>query len=163
MQGILIGKLLGAHITCTSRNEKKLEMARALGADHLINTSKESFVEATRKHVGSYDVVIDNIGTPESVMEGVTACRNGGKVVEVGYVEPILHAPFYDVVIEEKQILGSRASNRSEFREVVNLVNTGKLDPNIGELIPIGQVNQALANLKNGKYLTRSVLVLPFS
>ncbi len=113
MEGILIGKLLGAHIPCTSRNEKSLKWQEALGADHLINTSKENFVEATRKDVGSYDVVI-----------------------------------------EEKQILGSRASNRSEFREVVNLVNTGKLDPNIGELIPIGQVNQALANLKNGKYLT---------
>jgi len=36
------------------------------------------------------------------------------------------------------------------------------LDPDIGELIPIRQVNQALENLKNGKYLTRNVLVLPF-
>jgi D-arabinose 1-dehydrogenase-like Zn-dependent alcohol dehydrogenase len=29
-------------------------------------------------------------------------------------------------------------------------------------LIPIGKINEALENLKNGKYLTRSVLVLPF-
>ena len=83
-------------------------------------------------------------------------------MVVVGYVDPVLEAPFYDIVIKEKQVLGSRASTRSEFREVVNLFNTGKLDPDIGELIPIHQINQALENLKNGKYLTRSVLILPF-
>jgi len=162
MQGILIGKLLGAHVTCTSRNDEKLDMAKAFGADQVINTKRENFVEAARRFVGSFDVVIDNIGTPESVTEAVTVCRNGGRVVEVGYVEPVLHAPFYDIVIKEKQILGSRASNRSEFREVVNLVNSGKLDPNIRELVPISKVNQALENLKTGKYLTRSVLVMPF-
>ena len=162
MQGILIGKLLGAYVTCTSRNDEKLEMAKTLGADQVINTKRENFVDAARKMVGSFDVVIDNIGTPESVTEAVTVCRNGGKVVEVGYVEPILQAPLYDIVIKEKQILGSRASRRSEFREVVNLVNSGKLDPHIRELVPISQVNRALENLKHGKYLTRSVLLLPF-
>ena len=162
MQGILIGKLLGAHVTATSRNDEKLEMAKSLGADYVINTGRENFVEASKKRVGSFDVVIDNIGTPESVMESLAVLRNGGKLVEVGFVEPFFQAPFYDIVVREKQILGSRASSRSDFREVVDLVNRGKIDPSIGESIPMGQVNQALENLKNGKYLTRNALVLPF-
>jgi propanol-preferring alcohol dehydrogenase len=162
MQGIKIGKLLGANITCTSRNDQKLEMAKALGADQVINTRRENFLVAAKKSVGSFDVVVDNIGTDVSIPEAVSACKNGGKVVVVGYIDPILKAPFYDVVIKEKQLIGSRASTRSEFREVVHLINSGMLDPDIGELIPIRQVNQALENLKNGKYLTRNVLVLPF-
>jgi 2-desacetyl-2-hydroxyethyl bacteriochlorophyllide A dehydrogenase len=162
MQGIEIGKLLGAHITCTSRNQKKLEMAKSLGADHVINTRSDNFVDVVRKSVGSFDVVIDNIGIRESIQDSVAACKNGGRVVVVGYVEEKLEAPFYDIVIREKQIVGSRAATRSEFREVVNLVNTGQLDPDIGELIPISQINQALENLKDGKYLTRSVFMLPF-
>jgi propanol-preferring alcohol dehydrogenase len=163
MQGIRIGKLLGAYVACTSRNDEKLEMARDLGADQVINTKRDRFLDVVGKTIGSFDVVIDNIGTPQSVSDAVKACRNGGRVVEVGYVEPVLEAPFYDVVIKEKQILGSRASTRSEFREVVSLVNAGKLDPHIGELIPIDRVNQALQDLKSGKFLTRGVLVLPFS
>ncbi len=162
MQGIKIGKLLGANITCTSRNDKKLEMAKFLGADQIINTQRDHFLTTARRMIGSFDVVIDNIGIRESVLDAIAACKNGGKVVVVGYVDPVLEAPFYDIAIKEKQVLGSRASTRSEFREVVNLVNTGQLDPDIGELIPIHQVNQALENLKNGKYLTRSVLILPF-
>ncbi len=163
MQGIRIGKLLGAYVVCTSRNDEKLEIAKALGADQVIHTGRERFVDVVEKTIGSLDVVIDNIGTPQSVRDAVKASRNGGRVVEVGYVEPILEAPFYDVVIREKQILGSRASTRSEFREVVGLVNAGKLDPHIGELIPIDHVNRALQDLKEGKFLTRSVLVFPFS
>jgi 2-desacetyl-2-hydroxyethyl bacteriochlorophyllide A dehydrogenase len=162
MQGIKIGKLLGANITCTSRNDKKLELAKALGADQVVNTQKEKFLVAAKKTVGGFDVVVDNIGTAASIQEAVAACRNGGKVVVVGYVDPILKAPFYEVVIKEKQLIGSRASTRREFREVVNLINTGVLDPDIGEFIPIREVNEALENLKNGKYLTRNVLVLPF-
>ena len=162
MQGILIGKLLGAHVAATSRNDEKLEMAKSLGADYVINTGRESFVEASKKRVGSFDVVIDNIGTPQSVMESLAVLRNGGKLVEVGFAEPFFQAPFYDIVVREKQILGSRASSRSDFREAVDLVNRGKIDPSIGESIPMGQVNQALENLKNGKYLTRNALVLPF-
>ena len=88
--------------------------------------------------------------------------RNGGKLVEVGFVEPFFQVPFYDIVVREKQILGSRASSRSDFREVVDLVNRGRSIRSIGESIPMGQVNQALENLKNGKYLTRNALVLPF-
>lgn len=162
MQGIKIGKLLGAHVTCTSRNQKKLEMAKSLGADHVINTGSDNFVDVARKSIGPFDVVIDNIGIRESIQDAVAACKNGGRVVVVGYIEEKLEAPFYDIVIREKQIIGSRAATRSEFREVVNLVNTGRLDPDIGKLIPISQINKALENVKNGKYLTRSVFIYPF-
>lgn len=51
--------------------------------------------------------------------------------------------------------------SRADFREVVGLVNPGQLDPDIGELIPI-HINEVLKNLRNGRYLTRSVLMLPF-
>jgi propanol-preferring alcohol dehydrogenase len=161
MQGIRIGRLLGAHVTVTSRNDQKLELAKSIGADLTINTKRESLPEIAKK-MGGFDVVADLIGTRESILEAVTLCRNGGKVIALAYVDPRLEIPSYEIVIREKQVIGSRAVTRSEFREVVNLVNSGKLEPHIGELIPIRHVNEALENLKNGKYLTRSVLILPF-
>ena len=78
MQAIRMGKLLGAHVTCTSRNEKKLEIARSLGADQVINTKKDNFLETVRKRIGSFDVVIDLIGIRESIHDAVAACRSGG-------------------------------------------------------------------------------------
>ena len=161
MQGIRVGKLLGAQVTCTSRKDKKLELAKSIGADLTINTKRENLQEIAKK-MGGFDVVADLIGTRESVFEAVTLCRNGGKVIALAYVDPCLEIPSYDIVIREKQVIGSRAVTRSEFREVVNLVNSGELDPHIGERIPIRHINEALENLKNGIFLTRNVLVHPF-
>jgi len=77
-------------------------------------------------------------------------------------VEPTLEIPSYDVVIHEKRVVGSRGVSRSEFREVVRLVNNGQIDPDVGERVPIARVNEAFENLRAGRYLTRTVLMLPF-
>ncbi len=162
IQGVKIARMLGARVTCTDLDDRKLARARAFGAEHVINPRRESFIEASRHRLGSYDVVVDNVGIKDTVFEAVQACRNGGKVVAMGYVDPVLEIPSYEIVIKEKQVVGSRALTRAEFREVVGLVNSGQLDPDIGELVPIRHINEALENLRNGRYLTRSVLTLPF-
>ncbi len=162
MQGVKIAKLLGAEITCTDLDDRKLERARGFGATHAINPKRESFVDAAKRLGGGFDVVLDNVGRGSSLAEAVAACRNGGTVVAMGYVDPRLEVPSYEIVIKEKRVLGSRAITRSGFREVVRLVNAGMLDPDIGELIPIARVNEAMENLHAGRYLARSVLMLPF-
>jgi alcohol dehydrogenase, propanol-preferring len=162
IQGVKIARMLGARVACTDLDDRKLDRARSFGAEQVINPTRESFIEASRYGLGSYDVVVDNVGRKETVFEAVQACRNGGKVVAMGYVDPALEIPSYEIVIKEKQVAGSRALTRAEFREVVGLVNSGQLDPDIGELIPIRKINEALENLRNGRYLTRSVLMLPF-
>lgn len=162
IQGVKIARMLGAEVTCTDLNDAKLARARAFGAVHTINPSRESFLDAARKVAGSFDVVVDNVGVKETLREAVASCRNGGTVVAMGYVDPSLEIPSYDVVIREKRVVGSRGVSRSEFREVVRLVNTGQLDPDVGEHVPIASVNEAFDNLRAGRYLTRTVLMLPF-
>jgi propanol-preferring alcohol dehydrogenase len=162
IQGVKIARLLGAQVTCTDLDDRKLERARSFGAQHTINPGRESFLDAVRQRIGSFDVVVDNVGRKETVFDAIAACRNGGKVVAMGYVDPVLEIPSYDIVIKEKQVLGSRACTRGEFREIVGLVNSGQLDPDIGERVRIRDVNEALDNLRHGRYLTRTVLMLPF-
>lgn len=162
IQGVRIARMLGAEVTCTDLSDAKLERARAFGAAHTINPARESFLDVARKVVGGFDVVLDNVGIKETLRDAVTACRNGGTVVAMGYVEPALEIPSYDVVIREKRVVGSRGVSRSEFREVVRLVNSGQLDPDVGERVPIARVNEAFENLRAGRYLTRTVLTPPF-
>ena len=49
-----------------------------------------------------------------------------------------------------------------EFREIVQLVNSGTSVPDISELVPISQVNEAFEKLRSGRYPTRAVLTLAF-
>jgi propanol-preferring alcohol dehydrogenase len=162
MQGVKIARMLGAEVACTDLVDAKLERARSLGAHVTVNPAKEDWVAAVRKQLGPLDVVIDTIGKGASLVEAVSALRNGGRVVALGYVDPRLQIPSYEITIKEKQIVGSRAASRAEFREVVRLINTGRLDPDIGELIPARRINEALEDLKHGRFLTRSVLVMPY-
>jgi 2-desacetyl-2-hydroxyethyl bacteriochlorophyllide A dehydrogenase len=162
IQGVKIAKMLGAHITVTDIDDRKLERARAFGAEHTINPTRESLLDAVRTRIGPLDVVVDNVGRKDTVFEAVQAVRNGGRVVAMGYVDPTFEIPSYDIVIKEKQVLGTRALTRSEFRELVGLINSGQLDPDVGELVPISRVNEALDNLRQGRYLTRTVLIPPF-
>jgi propanol-preferring alcohol dehydrogenase len=163
MQAVQIARLMGAHVIATSRKDEKCKRAKSLGADIVINTAKQDFQKEVKKSVGQFDVVIDNIGTRESVLDSLAATRRGAKVVVMAFVTPELTVPGYDLVINEKQVLGSRASNRQEFREAMRLVNAGLIDPDIEAVIPVSQVNQAHEDLKNGKFQTRSVLSIDFA
>lgn len=162
LQGVKIARLLGAHVTCVDRVAARLERARSFGADVTIDVTREGFVEAARRAVGAFDVVVDTVGMGRSLVDAVTVCRNGGRVVAMGYVDPELPIPSYEITIREKRVLGSRGLSRAEFRDVVRLVNEGRLDPDVGEIIPARLVNQALADLRAGRFLTRSVLRMPY-
>jgi propanol-preferring alcohol dehydrogenase len=162
MQGVKIARLFGAHVTCTDLDDRKLDRARGFGAECTINAGRESLLGPARERLGSFDVVVDNVGRKDSLIDAVRACRNGGKVIAMGYVDPVLEIPSYEIVIREKQVLGSRALTRAEFREVVALVNSGQLDPDIGEEIPAGEINAALDGLRHGRFIARSVLTMPF-
>src|SRR5207244_3806810 len=65
IQGVKLARLLGAHVTCTDLDDRKLERARSFGAEHTINPTRESFLEAARR-IGPFDVVIDNVGRKET-------------------------------------------------------------------------------------------------
>jgi D-arabinose 1-dehydrogenase-like Zn-dependent alcohol dehydrogenase len=134
-------------------------LAQTEDAEHTINPTRESFLEAALERIGQFDVVIDNVG-PQGDDDG--GVPHGGTVVAMGYVDPTLEIPSYDIVIREKQVVGTRALMRMEFREIVQLVSSGTSVPDIGELVPISQVNEAFEKLRSWRCLTRAVLTLPF-
>lgn len=162
MQGVKIGRLLGAEITAVDLDDRKLARATGHGAAHVVNPATQTFLDAARAGLGPFDVVVDNVGAKASLIEAVTACRNGGTVVAMGYVAPVLEIPSYEIVIREKRVVGSRAITRAEFRDLVALVNRGALDPDIGERVPAARINRALDDLRHGRTLARAVLMMPF-
>ena len=161
-QGIQIARHFGAEIFCTSRKDQKLEIARQFGADHTINTDRENLFERIRElTIGEMcDVVFDNIGTDFSIQAGLDICRPGGKVVMVGYEEESFHAGYQSTAMKEKEIIGIRGSNRRDLVETIRLVEKGILDPYIFKTYPLDEINRAMADLRSGKSLGRTVLLI---
>jgi len=63
------------------------------------------------------------------------------------------------IPIMERKILGSYVGSPQDMKELMELVNAGKVDPIPVEQRPISEVNAALADLKDGKVLGRLSLV----
>ena len=67
--------------------------------------------------------------------------KDGGKVIIVSYNDKEFKANFQDVLINEKEIIGTRASNKQDLIEVVRLVEQGKVTPYVSNTFPLNDIN----------------------
>lgn len=161
LQGVQIARHLGAEVYCTSRQNKKLEIAAAYGAHHCLNTLEvDLYQEIARLTNGEMcDVVFDNIGIESSIQQALDIVRPGGRVMIVGYMSKRFHVNYQDMMMNEKEIIGVRASNPDNLKEAISLVDQRIVDPYVFDAIPLEQINEAMERLQRGGNLGRTVLL----
>lgn len=159
-QAVQIVHSLGGRSVCTSRNDLKLDIARKLGADIVFNTKENTLNAASvKKTAGKLcDLVIDCIGSEESIALSLDILRPGGKVVSVGYNSTEFKANYQNLILPEKEILGTRGSTRQDLLEAVEMVNSGSITPFINHVFEFKEINTALDFMRSGKNLGRVVL-----
>jgi NADPH:quinone reductase-like Zn-dependent oxidoreductase len=155
-----IAKLLGARVMVTSSDDSKLERARELGADAVINHASDDVVKAARAFSGArgVDVVVDSVG--QATWEASTrALGRGGRIVTCGGTSG--HAITMDIrklMWHHWSILGSTMGNRAEFAEVAHLFATGRLRPVVDSVVPLAEARRALERLEAGAQFGKIVL-----
>lgn len=136
---VQIAKFMGAQVIVVGSDAKKLEMAESIGADILIDRSKEenwskSVFLATNKR--GVDVVVDNIGT--TFMQSLRALRKGGRLLTVGNSgSPKFEIDNRHIFAKHLSIIGSTMSTLDDFREVMDLIVAGKLKPIVDKTFPL--------------------------
>lgn len=150
---IQIAKYLGARVIAIGSNIQKLERAQALGADILIDRSKEedwskAVFLATDKR--GADVIVDNVGTTFPL--SLRALRKGGRLLTVGNSG----APRFEIdnrymFAKHLSIIGSTMSTLEEFAEVMDLITAGKLQPVIDKTFPLKDAAAAQERLWHGE------------
>ena len=136
---VQIAKLIGAQVIVIGSDARKLELAESIGADILIDRSKEenwskSVFLATNKR--GVDAVVDNVGT--TFMQSLRALRKGGRLLTVGNSG----APKFEIdnrymFAKHLSIIGSTMSTLDDFREVMDLIVAGKLKPIMDRTFPL--------------------------
>ncbi len=149
---IQVAKYLGARVIIIGSNGKKLSEAESLGADILIDRSKEEdwskavFIATGKQGV---DVMIDNIGTTFPL--SLRALRKGGRLLTVGNsAAPRFEIDNRYIFAKHLSIIGSTMSTLADFTEVMDLVVAGKLKPVIDKTFPLKEAASAQERLWRG-------------
>lgn len=159
---VQVARLAGATIFATASSDAKLERARALGAQHLINYRKENFAERVRELTGGkgVDVVMEHVGG-EVFTRSLQCLKRDGILVTVGAhageVVPLDIIPFFR---NQLRLVGSKNASVTELRKVMELVAQGRLEPVIHRAFPLAEAAQAHRVVDSRDFFGK-VLLLP--
>jgi NADPH:quinone reductase-like Zn-dependent oxidoreductase len=157
---IQIAKFAGAKVIVVGSDAKKLVLAESLGADILIDRSKEEdwskavFLATNRRGV---DVVVDNVGITFPL--SFRAARKGGRILTVGNTGgPRFEIDNRFVFSKHLSLIGSTMSNLRDFATVMELIIAGKLRPAIDRSYPLAEARLAHERLESGLQMGKITL-----
>jgi len=136
---IQIAKLHGARVIATTGSDAKMERARALGADEVVNYTTQDFVAEVKKLTGKrgVDVVIEHVGG-EVMSKSVAATTSGGRIVTCGATagfEPKID--LRHVFFRQIEILGSTMGSKGTLFAILEHVKAGRLKPVVDRVLPL--------------------------
>jgi propanol-preferring alcohol dehydrogenase len=160
-QAIEMAHLCGATVLVTSRNDKRLDFAKKLGADILVNTTKQDVIKEAMEFTAGEgaDIVIDSIGGSGTMKQAIELLRPGGKILVIGLMEPEFSLPFMKMVMLEAEVLGSRTATKQDVIETINLIAENKIHPVVSNRYPLQDFQAGFDALEKGEIFGRGVLI----
>jgi NADPH:quinone reductase-like Zn-dependent oxidoreductase len=135
---VQLAKHFGAHVTgvCSGGN---FELVRSLGADALIDYSKEDFT----KNGETYDIIVDTAGTAP-FSRSKRSLGKGGRLLQVlGGLPDLLRAPWISLTTDKKVIAGPQSPSPDDVRFLADLAEKGRLKPVIDRRYPFDRIADA--------------------
>ena len=155
-----IAKRLGATVIVTSSSDDKLERARALGADHLLNHAREDVPKAVRTLTGgrNADVVVDNVGEA-TWQKSLRALGRGGRLVTCGGTTgPMVTTDVRKLFWYQWDILGSTMGGDGEYQEVARHAFEGRFWPVVDSVVPLSEGREAFRRMADGAQFGKLVI-----
>lgn len=167
LAAVMGARLAGAEpIIAVDLLSEKLNVARALGASHVVNAKEEDAVLAVQEITkGGADYAIEAAGRAEVLKQAYRAVRRGGTVVVVGLPHPDakLTIPAVSLPAEELILRGSYMGSsvpRRDLPRYLRLYRAGKLpvDRLITHRIGLDEVNEGFDRLAQGAAVRQILL-----
>ena len=157
---IQIAKLAGAIVYVVGSGSEKLKLAEEMGADYLIDRSKEenwSKIVYMMTGKRGVDVVVDNVGTTFPL--SFRSAAKGGRILTVGNSGgPKFEIDNRQIFGRHLSVLGSSMGRREDFANVMELVFAGKLKPVLDHDYPLKDAMEAQKRLEHGEQLGKITL-----
>jgi NADPH:quinone reductase-like Zn-dependent oxidoreductase len=156
---IQLARLYGAEVTGID-NREKLEFMRSLGADHVIDYTREDFT----KNGKQYDLILDLVAY-RSAFAYARALRRNGKYFAVGgsvatLLQIVLMGPWIERTAGKKIGVLAVQRNPKDLLAITELCETGKIVPVIDKRYPLSEVPEALRDLGEGRVRGKLVITV---
>jgi NADPH:quinone reductase-like Zn-dependent oxidoreductase len=158
---IQIARLAGARVITTVGSDDKIEFAKSLGADAVVNYRTHDFVEEVRKWTGKrgVDIVVEHIGG-ETFEKSIYALTRLGTIVSIGSHDT--HWGRMDlrhVYQKNIRVKGTNLGSITELKQVLEHVVAGKLKPVIDRSFPLSNARAAVQYVLDRKQKGKVLLV----
>jgi propanol-preferring alcohol dehydrogenase len=159
---IQLAKHAGATVLAVVRQKARGDIASKIGADFIINSETEKVGDAVRRLTGKngVDIVIDNVGSADTVKLAIDSLRAAGRLVMVGETPDNLPLSTFRLCFSEFEVLGSRSGSRQDTVEAIDAVARGIVDPFISDTFPLDEINEAFERVKQRKVMGRAVVTM---
>ena len=157
-----IAKLLGATAWVTSSSNEKLQRAKLLGADHLINHREVDVGRDVRARTNKRgaDVVIDSVGE-KTWPQSLFALGKRGRLVTCGGTSgPLVQVDVRRMFWNQWTLMGSTMGNDEEFNAIIERLREGKLRPPVDSVHSLADARKAFERLESGAQFGKVVIRL---
>src|SRR5918992_820994 len=151
---VQVAKAFGADVTGVCSGSK-IDLVRSIGADHVIDYTREDFADGSRR----WDVIVDTAGRrPVSVLRrplspqgtlGIVGGEGGGRWTG-GFFRQMLRAPLLSLFSGQKLRPVVSKENQEDLLALAALVEAGKVTPVVGKTYPLVEAADAIRELERG-------------
>jgi NADPH:quinone reductase-like Zn-dependent oxidoreductase len=159
--GIQVAKLRGARVIATAGSEEKLEKARALGADEVVNYTRADWPKEVRRltEKRGVDVVFEHTGA-ETWPGSVLALKRDGRLVTCGATSGYdARTDLRQVFYRHLSLLGSFMGSKAELLDAMKFVERGRIRPVVDRALPLEDARRAHELLEDRAQFGKLVLV----
>jgi NADPH:quinone reductase-like Zn-dependent oxidoreductase len=151
---VQLAKALGAEVTGVS-STAKLDLVRSLGADHVIDYTRDDFADGAHR----YDLILDIAGNPtlsrlrRALTPTGTAVivggEQGGRLT--GGLDRQFRAKALSLFVRQRITFFLSKERAGDLERLTEFIEAGKLTPSIDRIFPMDQVPEAMRHLEAGE------------
>ena len=156
LTAVELGKVMGAEVVAVARGAEKLEVCRAAGADHLLDSETGDIREFV-KSLGGADVVYDPVGG-DQFKAALRACNPEARLIPLGFASgDVPQVPANILLVKNLTVLGLYWGGYARLRPSVltdsftqwfQWYDEDRLKPHVSNVLPLEQANEALDLLR---------------
>lgn len=161
----LLAKLKGASkVILTELNPARIESAKNIGVDYVINAGEEDPVEAVKRLTDGRgaDVVIEAVGSAYTYSQAFKLVRKGGRILVFGAAPADVTIPVspFEIYSRELTIVSSYAGTYDTFSKAIDLIASKRFDPApiITNEFVFVDVKQGIENAEHNKDILKTVV-----